>query len=169
MPYVTLEIDEDYLKPIGEFAASADEGIVQGDLDSAEDEAMQITKGKIGWQYDISTWETTPPPQIEYVNKLLASSVVLEYYLNRDTEITVGTQFEPEKLWEQGMGYLNQIRKGDMELMDANDVHIPRLKLSPRQGPKVVASRATFYPDSKYKTSFGRLPRFSAQRTFENT
>lgn len=169
MPYVTLDVDADYLKPIGELAANADEGIVQEDLDAAEEEAMQVTKGKIGWMYDISTWEATTPPQIEYVNKLLASAVALEYYLSRDTDITVGTQYEPEKLWEKGMAFLDQIRKGDMELMDANDIYIPRLKLSPRQGPRSVSSCATFYPDSKYKTSFGKLPRFSAQRTFEDT
>ncbi|GAH62854.1 unnamed protein product [marine sediment metagenome] len=169
MSYVTLVVDEDYLKPIGELADSADEGIIQEDLDAAENEAMQVTKGKIGWMYDISTWEATTPPQIEYVNKLLASAVALEYYLSRDTDIAVGTQYEPEKLWEQGMAYLEQIRKGDMELMDSSDAHIPRLKLSPRQGPRSVSSRATFYTDSKYKTSFGKLPRFSAQKTFEDT
>ena len=169
MPYVTLVIDEDYLKPIGELAGSEDEGIVQTDLDRAENEAMQVTKGKIGWMYNISTWEASTPPLIGYVNKLLASAVALEYYLSRDTDITVGTQFEPEKLWEQGMGFLEQILKGDMELMDSNDVHIPRLKLSPRQGPKTVSSCATFYPDSKYRRSYGKLPRFSAQRTFEDT
>ena len=169
MPYVTLAVDEDYLKPIGELAASADEGIIQADLDAAEDEAMELTKGTIGWMYDISNWETTTPSLIEYVNKLLASAVALEYYLSRDTDITVGTQYEPEKLWEQGNDYLEKIRKGDLELLDSSDALIPRLKISPRQGPKTVSSGSTFYPDSKNKRSWGSLPRFSAQRTFTDT
>ncbi len=169
MPYVTLAVDEDYLKPIGELAASANEGIVQDDLDAAEDEAMQLTKGTIGWMYDITDWETTTPSLIEYVNKLLASAVALEYYLSRDTDITVGTQYEPEKLWQQGIDYLEKIRKGDLELLDSSDALIPRLKISPRQGPKSVSSDATFYPDLAGSRSFGRLPRFSAQRTFVRT
>ena len=136
MGYVTLQIDKDYLKPIGELANDPTLGITQDDMDAAEEEAMQVTKGKIGWMYDISDWESDTPPQVEYANKLLASSIVLEYYLNRDTDVTVGTQFEPEKLWEQGMAYLEGIRNGDMELLDTNDDHIARLKLSPRQGPR---------------------------------
>ena len=169
MPYVTLVVDQDYLKPIGELAADADEGIVQEDLDRAENEAMQYTKGIIGWMYDISTWETTTPPQVEYANKLLASAVALEYYLSRDTNITVGTQFEPEKLWQQGIDYLDKVRKGEIELLDDNDAYIPRLRLSPRQGPKSVSSRTTFYPDSKNHCSWGKRPRFSSQRAFERT
>lgn len=169
MPYVTLVVTDDYLKPIGALAASADEGIVQTDLDAAEEEAMQVTKGKIGWMYDISAWETTTPPLVEYVNKLLASAVALEYYLSRDTDVTVGTQYEPEKLWQQGIDYLGQIRDGDLELMNSSDVYIPRLDISPRQGPKSVSSEATFYPDFATHKSFGRFPRFSAQRTFTRT
>lgn len=169
MPYVTLDITADYLKPIGSLAAAADEGIIQTDLDAAEDEAMQYTKGTIGWMYSISIWEATTPPQIEYINKLMASAVVLDYYLSRDTNVTVGAEFQPEKLWQQGVDYLEKIRKGDMELLDSSDVHIPRLQLSPRQGPRVVSSEATFYTDSAYHTSFGKLPRFSAQRAFERT
>ena len=169
MPYVTLAVDEDYLKLIGELAASADEGITQDDLDNAEEEAMQLTKGTIGWMYDISEWETTTPPLIEYVNKLLASAVTLEYYLSRDTNITVGTQYEPEKLWQQGVDYLAQIRKGDLEVMDSSDVLIQKLSGSPRQGPRSVSGGSTFYPDSKYKTSWGKRPRFSSQRTFMDT
>lgn len=169
MPYVTLAVDEDYLKPIGELAASADEGIVQADLDAAEEEAMQLTKGTIGWMYDISDWETTTPPQIEYVNKLLASAVALDYYLSRDTDVTVGTQYEPEKLWQQGVDYLDKIRKGDMELLDSSDVYIARLRLSPRQGPKSESSEAYFYPDRATTKSFGQFPRFSAERTFLRT
>ncbi len=169
MSYVTLVVTEDYLKPIGELAASADEGIVQEDLDAAEIEAMELTKGTIGWMYDISDWETTTPSLVEYVNKLLASAVALEYYLSRDTNITVGTQYEPEKLWEQGNDYLEKIRKGDLELLDSSDALIPRLKISPRQGPKTVSSGSTFYPDSKNQRSWGMRPRFSAQRTFMDT
>ncbi len=169
MSYVTLAVDEDYLKPIGELAVNADEGIVQEDLDAAEIEAMELTKGTIGWMYDISTWETTTPSLIEYVNKLLASAVTLEYYLSRDTTITVGTQYEPEKLWEQGNDYLEKIRKGDLELLDSSDALIPRLKISPRQGPRSVSSAATFYPDRASTRSFGTLPRFSAQRAFVRT
>ncbi len=169
MPYVTLAVDEDYLKPIGELAVTADEGIVQSDLDNAEEEAMQLTKGTIGWMYDISAWETTTPPLIEYVNKLLASAVALEYYLSRDTNITVGTQYEPEKLRQQGVDYLEKIRKGDLEILNSSDVLIPKLSGSPRQGPRSVSSRSNFYPDSKYKTSWGKRPRFSSQRTFMDT
>lgn len=169
MPYVTLTEDSRYIKPVSPFAVLPEDGITQTEVTAAETNAMRVTKAKVGWMYDISTWEATTPPIIEYINELLASAEVLEFYLNRDTDVTLGAEFEPDRLRGQADAWLEGIRSGDLEVLDSSDVLIPKKMIAPRQGPKTSACPATFYPCSRYRKSFGQRPHFSAQKTFEDT
>ncbi len=169
MPYIVLKEGERYIKPIDELFADSDDGMTQRDLDRAEVYAMHITNGKIGWGDDISDWEDDPPPLVEYINDLLASAKALTFYLNRDTDITLGAEFEPDALEAEALDFLNGISKGGMELIDVDGEVIGRKILSPRQGFRHVESQAKFYPDRQSTTSFGHSPRFSAERAFKKT
>ena len=163
MPYVTLKEGERYIKPIDQLFASADDGMTQDDLDHAEEFAKHITDGKIGWAFDISDWEDNPPPLVNYANELIASGKALDFYLFRDTNITLGEEFQPDKLQKDGMDILNAIADGDMELVDESGDILDRLILSSRQGFRHRESPVTFYPDRS------GLSRFSAERTIRRT
>lgn len=169
MPYVTLEAGKRWLKPIGSLEDDSEDGITQDDLDAAEREAMQITKGTIGWMYDISDWDDETPPIVEQANELLASAIVVDIYLNRDTDVTVGTEYLPDKLWARGEGMLEKVLKGDYHLLDRNDDPIERLRIAPRQSASSRVSKAHFYPDRNSQTSFGKRARFTAERVFKET
>lgn len=169
MPYIVLKEGERYIKPIDELFDDADDGMTQRDLDAAETYAMHITNGKIGWGYDISTWQDDPPPLVEYINDLLASAKALEFYLNRDTNITLGAEFQPDKMEKDALEMLDGIRLGGMELTDTDGSILSRKQISPRQGIRHRESAATFYPDKNSHRSFGVPARFTAERTYKKT
>lgn len=168
MPYTTLTANTRWIRPIGSLAADVANGIVAAELTSAEEEAMEMTDSMVGWMYDSTDWETTTPAIIGLANEYLASAIAIDYYMNRDTDVTVGEQYMPDTLWERGMDILNKIISGDMEVVDSNGELLNKIRRNALQGPRTIAAEATFFPNRKADTSFGTQPPSSAQKVFED-
>lgn len=167
MPYVTLEQNTEWVKPIGTLEAVPEDGVTQDDFTAAETEAMDYTNAKVGWMYDISDWETTPPPVIELANKYLASAIAIDYYMSRDTDVTVGEEYVPDLLWARGDKLLDQIISAELEVVDGSGTVLSRLRRAPRMGPASKSSKATFFPDLNKDKSFGKQAPFTAESTFK--
>lgn len=167
MPYVTLVENKDWLKPVGEFASAQDEGVTQTDVTRAEGEAKVVTDATVGWMYDTTDWETTPPPIIELANKYLASAITIDYFLSRDTDVTVGEEYMPDKLWDRGMALLQGIVDGKHEVTDASGTLVERLRVSPRKGPMVSVGPSRFFPERNSQRSFGVAAAMTGERVFK--
>ena len=62
------------------------------------------------------------------------------------------------------------IRDGKLEVMDPSDnTQLSRQREAPRQSPRCVSSRYTFFPDQRHNASQGKMPQRSTQQTFEET
>ncbi len=168
MPYTTLTANTRWIRPIGSLASAITDGIVAAELVSAAEEAKEMTDSMVGWMYDSTEWETTTPAIIGLANEYLASAIAIDYYMNRDTDVTVGEQYMPDTLWERGMDILNKIITGDMEVVDSSGTLLNKIRRNALQGPRVITSQARFFPDLQTDTSFGEQPVTSAEKTYKD-
>jgi hypothetical protein len=164
--YITLTANTRWIKPIGNLALAVDDGVVAAELLSAAEEAKEYTDSLVGWMYDSTDWETTTPAIIGLANEYLASAIAIDYYMSRDTDVTVGEEYMPDTLWERGMDILNKIATGEMEIVDSSGTLINKIRRNAIQGPVTLASRARFFPDRQTDRSFGQTPPTSAEKVY---
>ncbi len=115
--YFTLVVEEGYLKNFGPLSAAPTEGrITQDDLDNAEQEAFDEINGFLSADYDITTWEASPPPIIARIGNLLGSA---NAWMMRHSADSMGTPGNPQGLRDWALKTIESIKDGEISIVTA--------------------------------------------------